>query len=147
MWRCIIATIIVNEMLIFSSLSAEKDILVREADCRFLTTHIPADDVTYKEGIDVRGMPVKPADLGPKNDLGLKNKISFRLILDVAQQRRGGGTQIKPFQDYQGLEGKIDFGLVEITNGVATLDGKPLSKSHRNDLTAFCRQQAKGQKK
>ncbi|HIC81294.1 MAG TPA: hypothetical protein EYP07_10060, partial [Kiloniellaceae bacterium] len=37
---------------------------ITRADCQRLVRHLPAADVAYQPGVDVRGRPVAPADLG-----------------------------------------------------------------------------------
>ena len=153
MWRCIFATLILNKILIFPSVSAETKVYVSRQDCRILTQHIPKDDVAYKAGVDVRGRSVKPADISPALDLGLKNGISFLLILDVAeenrgrqnrsQKNRGNGNTNKQFRDHPGLEGKINLGQIMIKNGKATLGGKPLAVQHQMELNEFCQKSRK----
>lgn len=142
MWRCIFATLIINKLLIFSSVSAETKAYVSVESCRILTTHIPIDDVTYKAGMDVRGRPVKPADLSPAPHLGLKDKISFLLILDVAKENRGSVNSEKQFQGHsdfgRGLEGYINLGEIVIKDGKVTLDGRPLASQHQIELNEFC---------
>ncbi len=138
MWRCIFATIIINKILIFPSVSAEKKAWITVESCRILTEHIPADDVSYKGGVDVRGKPVKPADLTPTTDFGLKDRISFLLILDVAKESRPGHRPPGQFTDYPGLEGRISLGQILIRDGKVTLDGKPLAARNRQALTEFC---------
>lgn len=139
MWRCIFATVIINNLLINPSVSAETKAYVSVESCRILTTHIPIEDVAYKAGVDVRGRPVKSADLSPAPDLGLKNKISFRLILDVAEENRGSVSSEKQFQDHPGLEGNINLGEIVIKDGNVTLDGKPLAAQHQIELSEFCK--------
>ncbi len=139
MWRCIFATLFINNLLIFSSVSAETKVFVSVESCRILTTHIPADDVNYKAGVDVQGRAVKSADLSPAPDLGLKNKISFLLILDVAKENRGSENTVRQFQDHPGLEGNIKMGEIIIQNGKVTLDGKPLGAQHQQELNEFCK--------
>jgi len=139
MWRCIFATLILNKILIFPSASAETGAFVTIEDCQILTDHIPDADVTYKGGVDVRGRPVKPADLSPAPNLGLKDQISFLLILDVAEENRGNENTLKQFQATPGLEGFINLGRIVIKDGRVTLDGKPLAAAHQRQLHVFCR--------
>ncbi|MEQ8734054.1 MAG: hypothetical protein RIC29_03960, partial [Rhodospirillaceae bacterium] len=47
-----------------ASTSNKTEISVRAADCRKLISHIPADDVAFEPGLDVRGRKVAPTDLG-----------------------------------------------------------------------------------
>lgn len=143
MWRGIFATLIVNNLLMVSSVSAEATAYVSVDSCRILTRHIPTDDVVYKPGIDVRGRPVTPANLSPAPDFGLKDKISFHLILDVAEEARGNADTQRQFQDHPGLEGRVGLGLIEIKQGEVTLDGKPLASQHQIELTEFCKKSRK----
>lgn len=158
MWRCIFATLILNKILIFPSVSAETKAFITIEDCRILTEHIPKNDVAYKAGVDVRGRPVKPADISPAQDFGLNDGISFLLILDVAEENRGlqngglqnrdlqngdGGNADKQFRDHPGLEGKINLGRIMIKDGKATLDGKSLAVQHQMELNEFCQKSRK----
>ncbi len=138
MWRCIFATIIINKILIFPSLSAEKKALVTVETCRILTEHIPADDVSYKAGVDVRGKPVKPADLVPAADFGLKDKISFQLILDVAKENRATENSQSRIQNRPGQRGDMYMGQIMVRDGRVTLDGRPLSGKNRKALYVLC---------
>lgn len=139
MRRCIFATVFIYGFTAFSMASAPKDAYVTVENCRILTQHIPAKDVTYKSGVDIRGKPVKPADLNPAPDLGLKEKISFRLILDVGSESRADETLPEQFREHPGLEGWINMGLITLKEGRVMLDGKPLDQSQHIALTEFCR--------
>jgi len=143
MWRCIFATIIINKILIFPSVSAERLGLITVESCRILTAHIPRDDVSYQGGVDVRGKPVKPADLYERPDFGLKDKISFALILDVAANNQAGAKAQKQFQEYPGLQGDVYLGQIVVKEGKATLDGKPLAGGDRTALYRFCAKHTK----
>lgn len=139
MWRCIFATLLINSLLIFSSVSAERQALVSVHNCRAMTAHIPLDDVNYKAGVDVQGKPVTPADLSPQPDFGLKDGISFRLILDVAKESRSTENSNRQFQDHPGLEGNINLGEIMVKDGKVTLDGKPLAAQQQIELSEFCK--------
>jgi len=147
MWRCIFATLIINKILIFPSVSAESKAVVTVESCRRLTAYIAANDVTYKAGVDVRGRAVKPADLSPTPNLGLKDQISFQLILDIARESRAGKKTLKQFRGHsafgRGLRGRMDLGRIVIKNGTVTLDGKPLAASQQTKLYQFCLQNKK----
>lgn len=138
MWRCIFATVMVNVFLIFPSTSAENKAYVTLENCRLLTAHSPRDDVTYKAGVDSQGNAVAPADISAPIDLGLKDKISFLLILDVAKENNSSDA-LKQFEEHPGLEGKINLGRIEVVNGKATLDGKSLGGQQQIELSEFCR--------
>jgi len=140
MYRCILATIMFNSFLMYPSVSAEKTVTISAKNCRFLTSHRPHDDVAYKAGVDVRGKAVTPADIAPPRDLGIKDKISFRLILDVAAEYRSGATALTKFKEHPGLKGDLDFGEIIIKDGKVTLDGQDLSAEHQSALYKFCTQ-------
>lgn len=142
MWRCIFATLFMSILLTFSSVSAETKAFVSVESCRILAPYISSDDVNYTAGVDVRGRPVKSADLSQAPDFGLKDRISFRLILDVAKVSRGTGNSERQFQDHSGfgpaLEGNINLGEVIIKDGKVTLGGKALGPQHQQALHEFC---------
>ncbi|GEM_PF-1659383 len=137
-WRCIFATVFINKMLIFPSLSDEREAYITVESCRILMEHIPSDDVSYKGGVDVRGKAVKSADLYESPDLGLKDKIIFQLILDVAKENRGSANAQKQFQEHPGLLGYLNLGQVIVKDGKVTLDGKPLAGRNQAALYKFC---------
>jgi len=136
--RCIFATVFINKMLIFPSLSAERKAFITVESCYNLTEHIPEDDVSYKGGVDAKGRPVKSADLYERPDLGLKDKISFQLIKDVAKENRGSANAQRQFQQHPGLKGNLDLGEITVKDGKVTLDGKALAGADRTALHRFC---------
>ncbi|MCF6215721.1 MAG: hypothetical protein L3J58_06055 [Emcibacter sp.] len=125
-------------MLIFSSVSEDRQAYITVESCRILLEHIPADDVSYKGGVDVRGKSVKSADLYESPDLGLKDEIIFQLILDVAKENRGSANAQKQFQEYRGLLGYLNLGQIIVKDGNVTLDGKPLAGKSQAALYKFC---------
>ncbi|MSO73034.1 MAG: hypothetical protein EXQ84_05425 [Rhodospirillaceae bacterium] len=56
------------------------------ADCKKLEQHVPADDVTYKPGVDVRGKPVVPADLGGGSTIKIPDEIHIQIGIDLADR-------------------------------------------------------------
>jgi len=147
MYRVIFVTLMINISLIFPSGSAERLAYVTKENCQRLLAHIPADDVAYKAGVDVRGKAVAPADLAPSSDfasnLGMKEGISFHLILDVAKESGINDRSKKIFEDHKGLRGEIYLGQVVIKDGQATLNGKPLVADDEKQLLLLCRQDKK----
>ncbi len=143
MWRCIFATIIINKILIFPSVSAEKKAWVTVESCRILTEHIPADDVSYKGGVDVRGKPVKPADLSPAPYLRPQDGVSFQLILDVAEENRAAGNPQRQLSGRPGQRGDMYMGQVVVRDGKVTLDGRPLGGANRKALYVLCQKNNK----
>ncbi len=140
MWRCIYATLIFNNILIFSSSSEERVIVVTPEICHHVTAHIPDKDVNYKGGVDVRGRAVKPADMDQNADSILNPEISFMLSLDVAKENMGNENSKRQFEEHKGLEGKINLGHVLLKEGQLTLDGKPMSSPNQEELYRLCKQ-------
>jgi hypothetical protein len=64
--------------MLIASAQAEP-LTIRTEDCRALTRHVPAKDVEYKAGVDVRGRKVAPADL----DSGYPNMVPDEVTLDI----------------------------------------------------------------
>lgn len=143
MRRCIFATLFLNAILIFPSESAEKKALVTVEACQMLTQHIPLEDVTYKAGVDVRGISVVPADLGKIPDLDLKDTISFQLIIDAAKEIRMKKPNKQLFQQHPGLQNEINLGQIVVKDGQVTLDGKSLAGDQQKHLLVFCRKNTK----
>ena len=61
-------------------------IVVTERECRFLARHRPADDVEFKPGVDVRGRPVAPADLGGAPRLRLPDRIVIDVPVNIFER-------------------------------------------------------------
>ncbi len=56
------------------------------SDCTKLVEHVPADDVTYKPGVDVHGKPVVPADLGDASAITMPEEINIQIGIDLADR-------------------------------------------------------------
>jgi len=140
-----------NMILIFPCVSAEERAFVTLETCRQLTNYIPADDVAYKAGVDVRGKAVKPADVESNSTysdlIELNKEISFRLILDVATFAKSRGNTTIPLDAQKGIRGEIPLGLVTIKEGIVTLDGKPLSADQQKQVYLLCEESKKKQGK
>lgn len=113
-------------------------ITVSEADCRRLTIHELAPDVTYRPGVDVRGKSVAPADLPGSTALADKIRetdIAFDLKLNPLLF--AGNPALADLFD----EAVVDFGRVRLDRGTGqlTLDGEPLTDPQQAAIVAACR--------
>ncbi|WP_321391517.1 hypothetical protein [Emcibacter sp.] len=114
---------------------ADNQIIVVDHNiCRQLVVHVPDTDVEYKPGKDVRGNKVAPADIeGSQVEIGSPS-ILFYLVQDLSELT---GSKIP--QDYPGLSQDMILGYVEIREGVAYLNGKPLGPEKNRELLYICR--------
>ena len=107
--------------------------LVSEGDCRLLERHVPAANVAYQPGVDVRGKPVAPADASPYGQMATPQQVAIDLSLSLrdlgaAPQRSLGGAEVRL--------GQITVDLA--TNQLA-FNGQPLSDPERAQFVAACR--------
>ncbi len=100
-------------------------------DCRRLVRHVPDADVAYRPGVDVRGRPVAPADLGGGWQLNLPAEIAVPVTIDLA--RRYG---LEP-----PVAAETPLGVVTVRDGQALFNGQPMSDFDQNLIAEACRAQ------
>ncbi len=103
-------------------------------ECRMIVNHVPDADVSYQEGVDVRGKPVAPADLNanPMMDIG-KSSIYVPLTVDLAQRMGGLGNGVQ-------MEGTLGF--LEISpSGTVKYNDRDIT----GDVQAACAEASHGQ--
>ncbi|RMD62947.1 MAG: hypothetical protein D6826_06185, partial [Alphaproteobacteria bacterium] len=59
-----------------------------KSDCARLVKHVPAPDVAYRPGVDVRGRPVTPADVDGGVSIAVPETIEIPIKVDL-QDRFG----------------------------------------------------------
>ena len=108
-------------------------ITITRLDCTRIVRHVPAPDVAYRPGVDVRGRKVAPADL----DGGLKvtPPEEFQIPITVDLQDRLG-IPANPTL----FEAEVKVGTVVYRNGKAWFNGQPLATEHTNALAKLCRE-------
>lgn len=113
---------------------AQADALVRVTaeDCRRLVAHEPSADVTYKPGVDARGKPVAPADLGGGTQLNLGTDLSIPVTIDLAKRYGAGALPL-------GTEAKVSPGTVTVKNGKAFFNGQPMTDYDQHVIAEACR--------
>jgi hypothetical protein len=102
---------------------------IAERDCRRLERHVPAPDVAFRPGVDVRGRPVAPADLAPSPAI-VPDRLTILLGVDL--RRRLGLPR--------DLIADLPLGVIEIENGQALFNGRPLAADDAAALAAACRE-------
>lgn len=122
--------------LLWAAAHADTVVVINRADCARLLPHKPADDVTYKPGVDVQGRAVAPADLpGSAPALAIPDEIAIDITVEL--QKRFGlpadSTLYKP-------EARIGTVVVK-PDGSATFNGQPLTSPEAQALAAACQRQ------
>jgi hypothetical protein len=130
----VLALLLVSPCATFASDKVALD----TSSCRTLSAYLPSDDVTYKEGVDVHGQPVAPADLAGDSSQQLGRQLlaatSIPITVDVAQFLG------LPLPAVTGLETKAVVGVLEFSStGELLLNGEPLTNLQKSKLTALCK--------
>ncbi len=112
-------------------LAAEVQVRIAEKDCRWLSTHIPTDDVAYRPGVDVKGKPVRSADLESTDRLVLPEQIELEILIPT--------RVFRPIR----LEGKAGTISVDIKTGKVSYNDQVLNDPEKDRLAGFCRKQKK----
>src|SRR4051812_10791297 len=112
------------------TLSAKAETVALPAGaCRQLVQHVPADDVTYKPGVDVHGKAVVPADLGGGSNITMPDQVDIQIGIDLADRLAlrdakkpqpatpglpGTTTPSQPVRKVLPYEGKAAIGVLTI---------------------------------
>lgn len=121
-------------------------------DCTKLVQHVPADDVTYKPGVDVRGKAVAPADLGGGYNMQVPEEINIQIGIDLADRlalreaRRNNAAPVipglppsAPVRKVQPYEGKAPIGTLTIRGNEAYWNGERIASQDEVLLAEACR--------
>lgn len=100
--------------------------------CVRLVRHVPAADVTYRPGVDVRGNPVVPADLDGGAGIVLPKSFAIPLTVDLGRHL---GIPLKD----DGLKAEAQLGSIEYRDGQFWFGGKRLGGKGSAVLTEICR--------
>jgi len=152
-------SVLIAFMAVANAASAAESKLVtlsKEA-CSRLVQHAPADGVNYKPGVDVRGKPVVPADLGGSPAITMPEEISIWIGVDVADRltlreaRRAAGatptpglpgtpTPAAPIRKVLPFEGRAGLGELTIKGSDAFWNGSRIAPQDELQLAEACRQ-------
>jgi hypothetical protein len=105
---------------------------VKRDDCRRLVQHRPDPDVAYKPGVDVRGKPVKPADLPGGLNLEPADDVEFEISFNPLRGGTGGR-----FGSTELYVGRVK---VDLKSGAVTFNDIPLTDPEQAELAAKCRE-------
>lgn len=108
-------------------------VIVSRTQCRELQRHQPRGDVEYKPGVDVRGRPVAPADLGGGGGLAVPDTVSFDITVRLADFLR---------QAPRGISDSVArLGRIDVTGREVLFNGMPLTDPAVAEIAALCRAQ------
>lgn len=109
--------------------AAQTTVLINEADCDRLVTHVASSDVAYTPGVDVNGGAVAPADLNAQPQINVPDVVSIPVTIDLAASL-GIPT---PFL------ARPTVGEVQITrDGRVTFNGQPITSEAGHELAKRC---------
>ncbi len=116
------------------SLEDPLTVRIKKADCIELVKHEPDDDVAYRPGVDVHGNAVAPADLYGGHAIELPQTVVIPIEVDLFD--RSGRPADRRYR------GEVAVGLVEIDldDGYATFNGRPITAPAQAHLAARCRE-------
>ena len=106
---------------------------ITKKDCARVVAHVPADDVAYKAGVDVRGKSVAPADLaGSTSSLPIPDILEFDIAFSPLS-----GTSKSTFGETSLSVGKIRY---DINKRKITLNGQPIGDDGLAELGVKCQE-------
>ncbi|MFQ5533322.1 MAG: hypothetical protein ACE5EM_00675 [Sphingomonadales bacterium] len=108
---------------------------IDDAACRFLTRHVPAPDIRFEPGVDVRGNPVTPADLG--SGPALKPRQVFTIDIELDLEERFGIPAGSPL-----FRNQANIGVIEVRGEHVYFDGQRLDAPEQRALAAACEDKA-----
>ncbi|MFQ5773206.1 MAG: hypothetical protein ACE5GS_01680 [Kiloniellaceae bacterium] len=106
---------------------------ITKSDCRRLVKHVPAPDVAYRPGVDVRGRAVAPADLD--DGVRIAPPETIEIDIQVELEDRFGIPA-----DPDLFDADAQIGNVTVRDGRAYFNGQPLQNEAQADLTERCQE-------
>ena len=61
-------------------------VVITESHCRELVRHVPADDVAYRPGVEVKGRSVAPADLGGGTHIPVPDPFAITIKVELSER-------------------------------------------------------------
>ncbi len=146
------AVTIVASSITFSAQA--ENVSLSASACQQMVQHVPADDVTYKPGVDVHGKPVVPADLGGGPTITMPDQIDIQIGIDLADRLAlrdvkkaqaptpglpGSMTPAQPVRKVLPYEGKASMGVLTIKGNDAFWNGERIAPQDEVLLAEACR--------
>lgn len=116
-----------------TAVAAEPSVSLSRRDCARLVRHATSADVTFRPGVDVRGRPVRRADLAGSQHVTPPDRIEFPIAIDLGER-----LGIPPAGDADYIA-RIPVGTVSLTaEGGVIFNGVTLTDAETADLAARC---------
>ena len=140
-WRVIgIKAALVALLCWVANPAAAQTVIITRADCSALVAHVPASGVEYAPGIDVRGRPVVPADLGGRPRLKMPDTVDIPVQIDMGE-RYGLPANSKLYElDHV----KVGTARIRIKDGRAWFNGEPLTSAEHHAMVRACQKRGSG---
>ena len=142
-----------------TSIAWAETVTLSTGACSQMVQHVPADDVTYKPGVDVHGKAVVPADLGSSSGGGganitMPDQIDIQIGIDLADRLAlrdakkpqvltpglpGTTTPGQPARKVLPYEGKAAIGVLTIKGNDAFWNGERIAPQDEVLLAEACR--------
>jgi len=128
------AAFLAGVLLASTGVGAAETIVVTRADCARLVAHVPDPGVAYQPGVDVRGRPVAPADLGGTPKIKLPDEVEVPVTLDMlARYGLPANSSLYKLDDTL-----IGIARVRVKDGRAWFNGEPLGDEESFALARAC---------
>jgi len=112
---------------------AAENLKLTKRVCNKAVRHVPTADATYQPGVDVRGRPVAPADIGGGSAIRLPDSYSINLEIDLFQNF---GIPLDP--RLQGTD--LSVGRIDIRGNDVYFNGQPLQDDAERAFVALCQE-------
>lgn len=105
---------------------------IDETSCERITRHLPDADVNYREGVDVHGDAVVPADLPDGRTLPVLEQISVHLLIPLGEFFATPPARLDAAE--------VDAGriTIDIESGQLSYNGMPLADPARHAIAEEC---------
>lgn len=113
-------------------------VTITKSDCQRLVKHVPAPDVAYRPGVDVRGRPVAPADLDGAVRINVPETIVIDVEVDLFERF---GIPAHP----SNFDADAMIGEVVWHDGRAYFNGQPLQDEAQAELAERCQRILRGE--
>ena len=123
-----------------ANVAAAQTVTITGADCTRLIAHVPAPNVEYTPGVDVRGRSVAPADLGGRPKMKFPDTVEFPVLLQLLQ-RLGlpANSSLYKLEDVN-----VGTVRVRVKDGRAWFNGAPLTSEENHVMARACRKLGSG---
>ena len=111
----------------------ETRVRITKADCSRLVKYTASPDVAYQPGVDAHGRSVVSADIEDSAALQVMEFLMVSIEVDLAERL---GIPPGP----SNFDADAEVGMVEVRDGRAYLNGRPLRSESQAALAGLCQQ-------